>query len=327
MRTIALLLLLAIIAATIDFRHLLSILSQLSWPVLWALLALEYLFFLVEAMRLSRLFAGSYSLAYLLRSRLVAGVVGSSLPGGVGTEIVRALLLQKRHPLGLLKVLAILAANRVYGLLGFLLFIGGVLLLFGQNFAAKAVYVGVFIALAAVVLPFCLQLRLVRRSLVFLLRKAPVGRGFLRMLYLTLRRHTGLRSWLMVLGSSALGSGLMVGQMILVGRALGIELDFSTWTVIAFLSGVAAYLPLGIGAIGPQDFSLVMIARWLGQSSEAFVGISLLLHGVRLVSLLPAVLWMNDIFFARLRANNEKFQQSARVDSSPKGVQASTSKP
>ncbi len=62
---------------------------------------------------------------------------------------------------------------------------------------------------------------------------------------------------------------------ILIGQALGVELELLTWLEILSLTVLAANLPLSVAGIGPREFALVSLLSQHGVAHEIAIAISM----------------------------------------------------
>jgi hypothetical protein len=81
----------------------------------------------------------------------------------------------------------------------------------------------------------------------------------------------------------------------LIGRSLNIDFGFSMWAFIVPLIAIASFLPIGFGPIGPQDASLVGIAKLFGKPPEVFLALSLCIHAIRIIGMTPGAFYLDDL--------------------------------
>src|SRR5205807_901644 len=94
--------------------------------------------------------------------------------------------------------------------------------------------------------------------------------------------------------SSTLSNACLVLQFWLVGRAVGADLGLVEWAVCVPVAAFASFLPIGLGSIGPQDATIVIIGKLTGHPIEPLLAVSVLLHVIQIVGTAPGLLWIGD---------------------------------
>lgn len=310
-KTLALLLLIfgALFAFT-DLGAIFERIRLLSPSLALLCVGLEVSFYLVESWRVSELSQGRFPYFPVFRTRMATTFVGNFLPGGASSEVLRVLVLDSYRPGSKFFSALLLLSNRIYGLLSL-----GVILMLALGLSSHGLPEPlnrmqapiVAIALAIVFAPLLMRFRAARYGLARLVRRLPgklrsVGTKALMALF----RFSSVRSWSIALGTSTLTSLLMVAQNYLLSRNLGVDIDFLTWAVWTPLIATATFIPLGVGALGPQEAMMALMAKSTGQNLEALLGLSFSLHAIRILGSVPGAFFLSELqpFMAKLSKKN-----------------------
>lgn len=282
---------------TVNTHALKEILSHISIWILPMSITIEWAFFCVESLRIRSLFRDRFSYWLVLRSRLISVLIGNFLPGMTLAEIARVFVIERFQPGNKILSTTVFLTNRIYGLLAIILVLS--ISIVRRHELAGSFGIGVSVAAVIpiiVFLPLALNLR---RFRFFVLTAVRLTTGKTRKLFLQIYRTLvfmcSFRVWASTLLSSVITCFLAAIQIWLCGVAVGIDLQFEVWVFIMTLTSVAVFLPFGLGAIGTQDLSLVMLAKVFGQSPEAFLAVSLLIHLTRVIGSLPGLIFIGDL--------------------------------
>jgi uncharacterized membrane protein YbhN (UPF0104 family) len=120
-------------------------------------------------------------------------------------------------------------------------------------------------------------------------------RSLARTLYLGIVTFGKPRQWLVATTTSIATNLLVFLEFWLIGRSLNVEFGYSMWAFIVPLIAVASFLPIGFGPIGPQDASLVGIAKLFGKPPEVFLALSLCIHAIRILGMAPGMFYLDDL--------------------------------
>ena len=281
-----------------NLHELADAFHKMRLPVFAGALALDWGFYLVETWRIRRLSLGRYRFGALLRARMVATLVTNVLPGMASGEVLRVFLIDRNRPGNKLYVGLLLLANRLYGVLALAsLFLIGFAVEHRQLPPFVAAHLPLLVGGCLLVLPTPLWLRVrpVRAAMVRGIRRL---RGRLKrvayVVFNAIGHFCDPRRWAVALASSTLSNALLVLQFWVIGRAVGADLSLLEWTVCVPVAAFASFLPIGVGSVGPQDASIVVIGHLTGHAIEPLLAVSVLLHVVQIVGTLPGLLWIGD---------------------------------
>ena len=258
----------------------------------------EMLFCAIESQRICFLSAYRFDFTAIWRARLLTGFMGNFLPGVVSADAMRIILINRGRKDGLLYTALLIIANRVYGLLALfcLLLLS---LVTRHSELPQAVQdirwpLTLFCA-AMTLLPLGLRIRLVRYFLGTLLRKLPrFIRKPLRSVYLSGINFVNLKNWFFALTSSMVTGCLAIFQFWMISRTIGVAISFQLWIFLIPFITIATLLPLGFGAIGTQDMTLIGIGALLGMPPEPLLAVSVGMHLMRLIGTLPGIIFIKD---------------------------------
>ena len=259
-------------------------------------LGLEWAFYAVESLR-NRMFLGKgYPVLQIFRSRLLAAALGNCLPGLGAAEIVRIFVLDRLRPGNKVRVTLTLLGSRLYGLLGLLALV-----------AIRRPELSLL-----VFLPLGFGLRRVRLLVAALRPHLPrVLRSLYRRMYLSLRLLVDPRSWFVGILTSMATAAMIIGAHIVLAHQLGISIPLQDWFWVVPWVSLAAFVPVGIGAVGPQDAAWVMMAKQLSIPVESALALSLGIHAFRILGSLPGFVFWNDLWeIPALRRWMARFQRA-----------------
>lgn len=293
-----LLLLLYILSREIIWTDFVAFFLHLSFSVIFVCFLIEWGFFFVESWRIRVLSYGKFSIAVLLRTRLLSACVGNALPGFGSAEILRIFLLDRFRPDRKIETALLLFANRLYGLFALGPFIG-LPLIFGAKLPfLSPIYIW-FLAPVLTLLPFIpliIRLRWGRRLIAGVERHSTgVIRAIFRKIFLSVLHHSEPKVWLRAVISSTITNAAVITQTWIIAYSFDIPLSFLEWSFYMPLVAVAAFLPVGFGAVGPQDAALISVAQLNGLPFEPFVALSLTLHLLHILSPTPGLFFIDDL--------------------------------
>ena len=298
-RAILLAVIVAILVWIVDFRALIAAMARVSVVLFAACVALDLVLIVIDSWRIEALSGFRYRFGPVFRARLISLLVGNALPGTAGSEVVRFVVLNRQQPGRPMALALLLLANRLYGLLGlpalFLVaafgFAGGLPDSLGLSRVVLAA-----VASIALALPLAFAVRPVRRVAAGAVIAFHGRTGRLaRRVYCALRSFSSPRPWLLATSSSVLASFVSLLQMWLLGAGLGAQATLAEWAIIVPTVALASFVPAGVGAVGPQDAALASVACILGRPIEPFLAVSIVLHGVRLVTSAGGVLFVGEL--------------------------------
>ncbi len=275
-----------------------SLLEKLSWKFLIFGLFLELAFYFIESVRIWFLSGRAWTLLTLWKTRLASVFIGIFLPGAISSDGVRVMMLSSGGEVSPWRTLLILLLNRLYGVFALV-----VILFLSIRLKPTALNnidlewspLFYFVGGAFVISPLLFKLRLFRR---LLLSFRPLLRGKIRHLYgvsyLALSQFSSARNWSIALTSSMVTNLIVVSQFACLGYALGSSLEFPQWIVCVSVVSLASFVPLGFGAFGSQDLSLVGIGLAFGQKPENLLLISLLIHFFRILGAFLGILYIQE---------------------------------
>ena len=259
----------------------------------------EMLFFALECMRLWALSNGYYGVKVLWRSRLTSLLIGNFLPGSGGGDVLRIFLLDSVKPGRKFYTLLLVLTSRAYGLLAM-----GAILPIALYSVRKSLPIELAINFPVAILG-CLLLAtaplfFAQRGLRRLSRemRSSISRALAitaRTLYLGMVTFAQPQQWLVAMTTSIATNLLVFLEFWLIGRSLNIDFGFSMWAFIVPLIAIASFLPIGFGPIGPQDASLVGVAKLFGKPPEVFLALSLCIHAIRIIGMAPGEFYLDDL--------------------------------
>lgn len=259
------------------------------------LVLIEWTFYTIESFRIRTLCIGRYSFPAIFQSRLLSVFLGNVLPGAASAEVARIILLDRYNKVGnKLFIAFVFLSNRIYGLLAMIL-VFSISTIINPVLAEKLGldYALIMAMPILVFLPLCFNLNSFRQILIAIYGKTSGRlRHFFRIFYLSLKSSSNASLWLKTISSSVVTCLLVALQLWLCGDAVGVAVSFSTWIFIVTVMSLAIFLPIGVGAFGTQDLSLVMLGKFLGKPPEVFLAISALLHVARIFGSLPGAIFL-----------------------------------
>ncbi len=256
---------------------------------------------------------------------LIIGCAANNiLPARTG-EIVRAVLLQRRHGGSMVTALGTIVVERVFDglilalmLAASLAFLGGNALLRQGALLAAAGFGGV----AAVLVALALWPRATRGLIDAILSRFPAAIAP-RLRALSTRFLDGLvalgsaRTWAIVGAASLLTWSLEAATYAVVGTAFGLHLSPLIYFAICGAANLTVAIPSTSGAIGPYEYLVVVVMTAFvpGVTESAATAYAIALH---LFVLLPVtligvlLLWRRDLGFGDLaRAGSVEAPQPA----------------
>lgn len=294
----------------INLPYFLSTLKKVSVFHVILAVALEWVFYSLESIRLQYLADRRYSFFDLFRSRILSVFVGNVLPGVASSEILRIFLLDRKAPGKKIFIGSVFLINRIYGLLALGL-VFGVSLKLSHNANLRFPSFTSELAILLVFTPLLFSLRFLRKLFVGFLRTQRFLQKPLKEVYLALQHSLSFKVWFLTIFSSVGTVAISSLQLYLLGMACGLILPFLDWVMTLGIVGVSSTLPIGIGVIGSQDSGFVLVSHLMGQPMELMVVVSLLLHLTRVFGSLPGVFFLKDI--SMFLANLTKFKKSQVV--------------
>lgn len=299
LRGVFLALVLIILAKVVDVDHLKTALRSIRPEIFAACVALELGIIAIESWRIRKLSRNIFSFSPIWRSRLLSLFSANFLPGLGAAEVVRYFILERSRPGHKLFLALLLLANRLYGFLAlpalflFALFLTNTPLPQPLAHFVLPITLGSFVAIT---LPLYFRFRPLRYLSCRIVRGF---RGKLRhiafVVYRALRDFSTPSIWLMAMSTSIFTNFLSVAEMWLPASSLGVGLDFAGWALLVPLITLATFLPMGFGAIGPQDTAVALGAHLFHLPMEPFLATSIIIHGVRFVATLPGLLYLSDL--------------------------------
>ncbi len=207
------------------------------------------------------------------------------MPGQLFGEAAKVVYISQSNPeLTAEEATASVVVDKIVGLIGLLLVgIGGAL--FGVSALNRTITV--WFAACAIVLALCVILpafapisRLIHRVLDSIKRRFPKTGGLIERLRLFLTSWQAYLKTPLVLGASVLMGCLFqflstVGMMLL-GRAVGIQVALADWCWIFAVLSIALLLPVSFAGLGVREGTLVGFLGALGAASELALSASLL---------------------------------------------------
>lgn len=260
----------------------------------------EIAFYLVESLRIHALCERKLKLKRIISSRFLSSLMSVFLPGTMSSDVLRLFLVDPKKTQSKIYVALLFLANRLYGLVAAagLLFIA---LLFNPipipgEYGKIGGYLANVTLVAIVFAPLLFQFRGFRRFFYFVVVHS---KGRFKKLVKTglhaMQSFSSTKAWSSSLVSSIFSCLFVVSEFWLIGREMGLTVSFSAWCVWVPLIGLAAFLPLGVGAFGSQDSAMLLGATVLGLPPEKVIATSLVIHSIRIVGVLPGLIWLGDL--------------------------------
>jgi uncharacterized protein (TIRG00374 family) len=292
-----------------DLGKTLETLLKVSPVIITLAIFVELLFYCIESYRIREFARRDYSWNILFRTRMASVFLGNFLPGFATSEIARVFLIDRYKPGNKVKVLSILLLNRLYGLLSLILilFLCMVFSTFAPGWVHGTHDLIVWGALPLIFTPLLFNFKVARKMILSIIKysgkflRKPLSRA-----YLATKNSAGFYTWTIGIISSMFTSLLAIYQFYLAGVAVGASENFIFWAIVTPLVSLSSFLPLGIGAIGPQDASLVAIAKFTARDASSLLAVSLIIHAIRFAGSLFGLLYLDDIRFAKANKITEK---------------------
>jgi uncharacterized membrane protein YbhN (UPF0104 family) len=260
---------LAIVFRQIDWATTLTLARQVPWYWLLASWALYNLSKVVSAVRLHQIFSvlgialpGNYNLRLYYQGMFY----NLFLPGGIGGDGYKAVVLQQKTKQPLRQIVTGLLLDRISGV----------------------------VALVVLALLFAMMTDLPIPSWYYiaggaaLLLAIPAWLGFL---YLFFRDQLPIFTPSLVLSLAV--QGIQVIQAVVLLAALTVTTGWVEYSLVFLLSSLATLVPITVGGLGAREIVFVYAARHLGISQEIAVTFSLLFFATNVVSSLPGVFIKN----------------------------------
>lgn len=185
------------------------------------------------------------------------------LPGGVGGDAYKAIVIQQKTQQPLRSVIVALLLDRISGVVALL-----VLALLFFMMADLAVPIGYQIAGGAA-----------------LLLAIPAWLGFL---YLFFRGSLPVFSPSLILSLAVQLVQVVQAWVLLAG--LEVSGGWLAYALVFLLSSLATLIPVTVGGLGARELVFVFAARYLGISQEIAVTFSLLFFAINVITSLPGIL-------------------------------------
>ena len=267
-----------------DWAQLFSTLKNANALYILLALAVVELTHVVGAARW-RLLCPKAKFFSLFKLVFISRLYSTVLPGQLFGEAAKVVYISQSNPeITAEEATASVVVDKIVGLIGLLLVgIGGAL--FGVSALNRTITV--WFAVCALALALCVILpafapisRLIHRVLDALKRRFPKTGGFIERLRLFLTSWQAYLKTPLVLGASVLMGCLFqflstVGMMLL-GRAVGIQVALADWCWIFAVLSVALLLPVSFAGLGVREGTLVGFLGALGAASELALSASLL---------------------------------------------------
>lgn len=237
----------------IDVKNLINILSAIHAGYFAVAVVLANMAQWVSAIRLRQLL-GNYGLRigfwYNLRLYYIGMFYNLFLPGGIGGDGAKAVLLQRRFGKPLKNIVGILFLDRLTGLCG-MLFIGLITLLFSQLQLDDFAWRGIAMLCALAIYPvFYVFLRLADRSHQF--RFIPIN-------------SLGLANNL-----------LQAGAVVFLFWSLGVDRYLVDYLAVFFAANLMLLVPVTVGGIGARELVFLSAPALLPVEQEVGVTFSIL---------------------------------------------------
>ncbi len=236
---------------------------------------------------------------------LIGAAANNILPARTG-EIVRAVLLQRRHGGSMVTALGTIVVERIFDGLILALMLAATLAVLGSNTVLRNVALvagAAFTAIALVLVALALLPVLTRRLIDAVLTVPPAAIGGpLRALanrFLDgLTSLGGPRTWALVATASAATWMLEGASYWLVGIGFGLPLSPIVYLAVCGAANLTVAVPSTSGAIGPYEFLAREVVVYFGASAAAGTAYAIGVHAfvllpVTLVGLL--LLWRRDL--------------------------------
>lgn len=291
---------LSLLMKIIDVKKTISTITNISPWVIVAIICLESLSYIVDSQKIYILANHVYPLSGLWQSRVLSAFAGNFLPGVVTADVLRIFLIDRLKPGRKFFVALLLFTARIYGLTT-LIFIFSCSLWLHNSLIPDSLRVltGLISAFSLVLLaaPFIAGNPRIRRPLIRLirfLRKVKIYH-LGRKAYFALILFSSPKRLSQTYGISIIANLIVICCFWIIGNALHAQANFSIWVLLVCLSSFATLLPLGIGAIGTQDASLVAAAYYLNIPIEPILSTSIIMHFCRIVGTLPGIFFINQL--------------------------------
>lgn len=242
---------------------------------------------------------------------VVIGYAANNLLPVRAGEVVRAVLVQRRHGGSSITALGTIVVERVCDGLVLALMLAGTLALAGGNGVlrglaalAGAGFAAVALALIALAVRPAPARRLLARALA--LPPAAIGgrlRAWSERLLDGLTLLRGPRTWTLVLAYTAAGWGLEAASYWVIGVAFGLPLHPALYLAVCGAANLAIAAPSTSGGIGPYEFFARETVVHFGASAAAGTAYAIALHAFVLLPITVAgvlLLWRRDLGLSTL---------------------------
>ena len=195
-----------------------------------------------------------------LRLYLLGMFYNLFLPGGIGGDAYKGYLIQKKYQVGVKKTAAVLILDRLSGML--LLFLYACILAIFLKNAVLNNYTWIFIiGIPLSIIVFWLLNKLFFNYVLAVFWKS--------------------------IGYSSLVQLSQLVAIILILKALSIEINTVAYLLVFLISSIVSVLPLTIGGIGSRELTFLYGAKWFSLDTNTSVSISLVFFLITaLISLL-----------------------------------------
>ena len=252
---------------------------------------------------------------------LIGYAANNLLPARTG-EVVRAVLLQRRHGVSAAAGLGTIVVERVLDGLVLALLLAGTLTLAGGTGPLR-VLAGVagtgFLGVALALVLLAARPALAWRVIDVALRAAPASlAGRARALIerfvegLTLLRHA--RAWVYVVATSVAAWTLEAGAYWAIGEAFALPLAPALYLAVCAAANLAIAAPSTSGGIGPYEFFAREVVVHFGTSAAAGTAYALALHAFVLAPVTVAgilLLWRRHLGIATLATTRVPVEANA----------------
>ena len=239
-------------------------------------------------------------------SLVVIGLAANNLLPIRAGEVVRAVLVERRHGGSRLLVLGTIVVERVFDGLVLALFLAVTLATAGSNDVLRvlAAIAGVgFVVATAVLAALAARPESTSRRMVSLLALAPArvrprARAWLGSFLGGLGQLRGASQWGAVVGATALSWGLEACAYWLVGEAFGLGVDPWLYLGVAGASNLAIAAPSTAGGIGPFEYFAREVLVVFGVGTATATAYAIALHVLILVPVVVAgllLLWQRHL--------------------------------
>jgi len=291
----------------VDLGEVWDALREVKWPWLLAAAVPFALGLWLRALRWRLVLRASVPVTQSeATSLMLIGLAANNLLPVRAGEVVRAVLVERRHGGSRVRVLATIVVERVFDGLVLALFLAAVLATRGGNDVLQllAAAMGAAFVVATALLawiaarPESADRQFVRLLGVVPTRARPEARRWMGNFIAGLGQLSGLRGWSAVLLTTAASWGLEAMAYWFVGEAFGLGLDPWLYLGVAGAANLAIAAPSTSGGIGPFEFFAREVLVVFGATSAAATAYALALHALILVPVVISgllLLWRNQL--------------------------------